>query len=374
LTFVRDFLRRELFILEGAVKMKLSMNQKFLVRNFIVFFLGCLFTSPLFAQEQLGKLVVNDLTLRPQGYYLERQQGEFELGESSVGLLWELDDQLSSQFRIGAHSLRGKPRLYLDSKNGNDIDLVEAYGQYQGLLGRIRIGLIPLELGREGTLPESELIFPRSQIYSQGLFGLRDLGINYFINYNRFFTALTAFNGESDSNKDQKTWYGARWGYDFAKLRVEAFGQTGSTSPLSTTGSLLNVARFDPTKDSKWRMGGLYADWRPSNFVVSLEGVVGDMEQLAATHRFASATIDMGQIGGRGLGYFFRYNPFDPDVRRDNDAIHRISLAVVKANSSLTSKVILIGSKVMEEGGSQVANDEIRLIWSLTPLYFPPRN
>ncbi|HAG91051.1 MAG TPA: hypothetical protein DCL41_04225 [Bdellovibrionales bacterium] len=343
--------------------------------NFLISILtlGCSFASVSMAQEQLGTLSVSDLTLRPQGFYREQQEGEFVLGESSVGILWTLDDRLSSKFRIGAHSLRGKPKLYADTKSESDIDLVEAYGEYESLFGRFRIGLIPLEIGREGVLSESELIFPRSEIYSQGLVGLRDIGLNYFITYNYFFTGFSVFNGESGNSQDHKTWYAARWGYDFHKLRVEAFGQTGSTDPSSTTGSSLTVARFNAAQTSKWRMGGVYADWRPSSFRLSLDFAVGDKEQNQESFRFATSNLEFGQMFSEGLGYFVRYNPFDPDLKTDNDGVHKVSLALVKANKSSTSKVILIGSKVMEEG-VQTPNDEIRLIWSVTPLYFPQSN
>ena len=169
-------------IFKGTVSIKVIMRQwNFLIS---ILTLGCSFASVSMAQEQLGTLSVSDLTLRPQGFYREQQEGEFVLGESSVGILWTLDDRLSSKFRIGAHSLRGKPKLYADTKSESDIDLVEAYGEYESLFGRFRIGLIPLEIGREGVLSESELIFPRSEIYSQGLVGLRDIGLNYFITYN----------------------------------------------------------------------------------------------------------------------------------------------------------------------------------------------
>lgn len=328
------------------------------------------FALSAFAVEPLGVVRVEDITLRPQGYFKEGKEGEFELGESSAALSWRLDHQLSSHFRFGAASLRGKPLFYDQNKNQNDLDLLEAYGEYEGLLGRIRLGLIPLELGQEGVLKDSELIFPRSQIYSRGIFGLRDFGLNYFITYNRFFTGITVHNGESGPNVDNKTWYTARWGYDFRKLRLEAFGQTGSTTPDSTTGSTLNVARFDPTKASKWRMGGFYADWVPSSFRMSMEVITGDVQQEKESHRFASGHMDLGQMGKR-FGLFFRYNPFDPDLKKDNDALHNLSLAMVMVNPSQTSKVILMGTKSFEEG-RQIPNDEVRLIWSATPLYRAP--
>ena len=327
--------------------------------------------SVSFGQEPLGRIGISDLTLRPQGYYREGRQGEFELGESSVGLNWSMDEQLSSAVRFGAHGLRAKPHMYQITQKDNELDLLEAYGQYEGILGRVRLGLIPLGVGREGQLADSELIFPRSAVFSEGLLGLRDFGLNYFITHNRFFTSWTVHNGESDSNEDNRTWYSARWGYDFRKLRLEMFGQTGSTTPLSTTGSLMTVARFDPSKESKWRTGGVYADWIPGRFRTSIEFITGDVEQEKASHRFATGHFDLGHSWKEGLGLFFRYNPFDPDVERDNDTLHNLSIAVVKANLSMTSKVILVGTKTLEEG-TQIANDEIRLIWTVTPLYFQP--
>ncbi len=328
------------------------------------------FSALTFADEPLGIIRVEDITLRPQGYLREGKEGEFELGESSAALSWKLDEQLSSYFRFGAETLRGRPQIYDSTQSRSDLDLLEAYGQYEGILGRIRLGLIPIEVSREGVLKDHELIFPRSQIFSRGVLALRDFGLNYFITHNRFFTSLTVHNGESDSNVDNRTWYSARWGYDFRKLRLEAFGQTGSTTPLSTTNSTLQVARFNPMEESRWRMGGFYADWTPSNFRMSLEGFVGDVTQEKETHRFITGHFDFGQMGKK-YGVFFRYNPFDPDTKKANDTQHSLSLALLMLNPSQTSKVILIGTKVLDEG-RDVPNDEIRLIWSATPLYKRP--
>lgn len=324
------------------------------------------------AEQSLGVLQLDDLTLRPQGVFKEGKEGEFQLGESSLGVSWQLDQTLSSYFRFGAADLRGKPKIYSQTNTSTDIDLLEAYGQFDGLLGTVKMGLIPLQVSRDGLLRESELIFPRGQVFSRGILGLRDLGINYFISHNRFFTSMTAHNGESGSNSDNKTWYSARWGYDFRKLRLEAFGQTGSTTPQSTSTSTLDVARFNPNQDAKWRMGGFYVDWIPSRFRMSLEAMAGDVTQNKETHRFLTGHFDMGQIGESGFGWFFRYNPFDPDTRTDNDAQHNLSLALVMANSPKTSKLILVGTKVLEEGRSKIPNDEIRLVWSTTPLFYSP--
>jgi len=340
----------------------------------ILLLCGGFMTAPVaLASEPLGVLRLEDVTLRPQAVFGEKKQGQFELGESSAALAWHLDDSLSAKFRFGAHALRGKPAFYKDTKSKNDLDLLEAYAEYQSLYGRFRLGLIPLDLGREGSVPDGELIFPRAQIFSRGLFGLRDFGFNYFTGYNQFFTEFSAHNGESEDNLDNKTWFAARWGYDFKKLRLEAFGETGSTTSLSTAGSTLTVARFDPTQNSKWRMGGFYADWVPSTFRMSLEVIEGDATQNKETFRFLTGSMDLGLMGKNGWGMFLRYNPFDPDTKTDGDATHDVSVAVVRANASLTSKLILIGTKRFEEGKSQIPNDEIRLVWSATPFYDPPR-
>jgi hypothetical protein len=42
------------------------------------------------------------------------------------------------------------------------------------------------------------------------------------------------------------------------------------------------------------------------------------------------------------------------------------SLAIVLSNGTKSSNLILVGTKCIEDG-HQVANDELRLIWSLSP-------
>lgn len=338
----------------------------------LAFGLCAFFGASACASEALGKIQLTDLTLRPQAYFQEGQRGDFEWGESSAQLQWSLEESLKAAVRFGASSLRGRPLFYNSSTQtaNGDLDLIEAYGEYEGLFGRFRMGLLPMEIGREAVLEDHALIFPRSQVYSQGVFGLHDLGLNYLISYRHFYTSFTVHNGESGSDVDNRSWFSARWGYDFRKLRLEFFGQTGSTTPSSTAGSSFNVAQFDPSLESKWRLGGFYLDWVPSRFRMAFEAEVGDVQQERSTHRLASGHFDVGQMG-ESFGLFFRYNPFDPDVKTHNDTIHRLSLATIFPNSSKTSQVILVGTKILEEG-RQIGNDEIRLIWRLSPFYQLP--
>ncbi len=316
-------------------------------------------------REDIGELKIHDLLIRPNFLLKEPTNGAFSIGESSFALRWELESKFGGVVRIGPRTLLNPLRRYSETVN-TDIILVEAYAEYNDPYGRYRFGRVPLEFGYEGRQWERELIFPRSLLFKNRAMGLRDVGASYEIEHNNFFTGFVVHNGESDSDQDGRIWYTARMGFKEDKFEIGVAGQTGSTKASSTGASLDTMAGVDPAKDAKWRLAGLYTAFTRKKWEFVLEAYSGEREQDRKDGRFATGHADLGFQWSKTFSSHIRYDMFDPNQKIDNDMERQASLALVFSNKTHSSNIIIVGTKVFEES-NQIGNDELRVIWSLSP-------
>ena len=283
-------------------------------------------------KDNLGTLSVSDILLRPSFLVAPASNPDrgFSLGESSFAVKWTYENMYSAHFRIGPETLVDPPAHFISQVDPNQVAIVEAYAQVDHPFGRIRMGKLPIEFGLEGAKAESELVFPRAFLFDRRIVGLRDLGLSYEIEYNGFFTEFVVHNGTGGSNQDGEYWYTGRWGYNFEKLQVGLAGQTGKTLPLATATSEDTLADVDPTQPAKWRMGGAFASFRPKQFRLELEGYWGQRIQDAdGAVGFATGHVDGGYEWSDRLSTYLRYDFLDPDLKVDDDAVHRAAVAVV---------------------------------------------
>lgn len=340
--------------------------------------LAVFFTPPSWSEirrEDIGELKIHDVLLRPQFILKEPQEGTFKMGESSFALRWELEETFRGVIRVGSRELMNASARYTPLLN-EDVTLVEAFGEFNSPYGRFRMGRIPTDFGLEGKMWERELIFPRAMLFRERIVALRDIGASYFVSYNDFYTGLVVHNGESDSDQDGRMWYTGQWGYQFPNLDLGFSGQTGSTTPASSSASTDTLASVDVTKNSKWRLGGLYLDWTPRNWRLSFEAYGGEREQVENVRRFATGHVDLAHNLSETFAIAVRYDLFDPDLKISTNLVQEASLALTLSNKTHSSNLILIGTQVFEES-NEVPNNEIRLIWSLSPsgvVQFRPRS
>lgn len=354
-----------------------------LLRSFLLMLLAT-FLTPAKAielgKETLGQLEVSDILLRPTFQLSESRKGSFSMGESSFEVTWSLDESLSGHFRVGSRPLINQSARYVDTVN-NDLMLVEAYAEWEGPYGRFRLGRVPIEYGAEGSWLERDLLFARSMIFTKRLVALRDDGFSYGIDNGNFFTNLSVSNGESDQDLDGRMWQTARWGYRQGKiLEAGLMGQAGSTSTASTVkavttapGTTTDVpvadktGGFNSSEGAKWRMGGVFAQWYPKWWQVVLEGTFGEVVQSNGGGKFSVAHLDVvHQLKSKYL-VGIRADHFDPNSSKDNDRILEASLLLGIENRTRTSSVLLIGTKVFQEGVSS-GNDRVLLVWRLSAV------
>lgn len=316
-------------------------------------------------REDIGVLKIHDLLLRPNFLFGESGVGSFSIGESSFALRWELEEKFAGVIRLGPRTLLNPSARYTNTVN-DDVVAVEAFAELNHPYGRFRLGRIPVEFGYEGQLWERALVFPRSLLFKRRVTMLRDVGGSYFVEHNNFFTGLAIHNGESDSDEDGRLWYTARWGYKTEKFELGFAGQTGSTKPTATSVSGDTLAAVDPTSQAKWRMGGLYGALHKKSWEWVLEAYMGEREQQTEIGKYAAGHTDLSIEFNRYYSVHLRYDHFDPNLKVKNDIQREVSLGLMLSNRTHSSNLILIGTKVFEENG-QLPNDELRLIWSLSP-------
>lgn len=317
--------------------------------------------------EILGRLEVSEILLKPYFLLKESSQSEFLIGDTSFTMSWYKDDLISSRLKIGSADLINKP-IHYEKNDIEDLKIVEAFAQIKGAYGEARLGLIPLDYGLEGATSEGELIFPRSLLFKYRIVGLRDYGASYKISDRGFYTRMAVHNGESDRNLDGRMWYTATWGYDgFKNLRLGMSGQTGSTKPAATSLSSDTLAGVDVNEEAKWRMAGLFAAWRPRYWTLSLEATSGDLLQNKVTRSFYVGHLDIAYDINETWGVQTRYDILDPNTKIKGDSQTEISLGAAYKSEHETSVIYLIATKILEET-NQKANDEIRLIWRVTPF------
>ncbi len=316
-------------------------------------------------REDIGELKIHDLLLRPTFMLREPTQGNFSIGESSFALRWELEEKFAGVIRIGSRALLNPSARYSAVVN-DDVMLVEAFAEYNDVYGRFRMGRLPVEFGYEGRQGERYLIFPRSLLFQKRAMMLRDVGFSYDISQNNWYTGFVVTNGESDSDVDGRTWYTARWGYKVDRFEVGLAGQTGSTKPIATNLSADTLAGVDVNRDEKWRLGGIYANVNQKRWDWVFEFYSGELEQDKQVNRYMTGHTDFSYEWSRRFSTHVRYDMFDPNLKIDGDLERQIGLALMLSNQTHSSNVILVGTKVLE-ATHQVPNDEIRLIWSLSP-------
>jgi len=318
-------------------------------------------------REDIGVLKIHDLLLRPNFFHGEGGKGSFSMGESSFALRWELEQKFAGVIRLGPRTLVNASARY-NSLVNDDIVPVEAFAELNHAYGRFRLGRLPVEFGYEGQQWERALIFPRSMLFKERIMMLRDVGASYEIRHNNYYTALAIHNGESDADQDGKMWYTGRWGYANEKFEVGFAGQTGATEFAQTTGSGDSLAGVDVTKDAKWRMGGIFGALHKKTWEWVLEFYMGEREQEEPLGRgkFSVGHSDISVDLTRNYSVHIRYDHFDPNLKVHGDLQREISLALVLSNKTHSSNLMLIGTKVLEEK-HQVGNDELRLVWSLSP-------
>jgi hypothetical protein len=323
------------------------------------------------AQENLGRLQVDRFSLRPEMTLRERQDGGFAVARSLLGGRWLLDERVSAAFAVGTLDLRARPYLYRDEVGDSDAATwgwVEAYGTYAWPGVTLSMGLLPSGYGRRGIVRSEHEDLRPALVYRQGLIVERDFGVALGTERQGFFSRLSVHNGEGEVNSDERAWLTGQWGFKGQEFRAMVFGQSGSTKPVGTADASLVVAGFDKTVPSRWRMGGVFLQYRAAAWEAMIEIQGGKpLQALLDKPNFNAGHIEVRRSFSDHWGFFGRYDLFDPNDSVAGDALAEGTLAFYLRNATNTSSLSVQLVRVDEEG-AEIMNDEIRLAWRFSPL------
>ena len=321
------------------------------------------------AMERLGLVRVEEVLLRPRLVVSEPQEVEFLLGESAVSFQWVKSANLSGVIRLGSLRLLNQPVHFVPEEDlADDLGIYEAYGQWQGVYGLVRFGLIPIEYAATGTFRESQLRLPRSLLFQKRAIGLRDLGLSYQIHHKGFYHKIAVHNGEGVNNPDKRMFVTSSWGWqNYRNINVGVSGQTGTTKALSTSNSKSNLAAVDVNQNAKWRTGTAYIHWHPNAWDILLETTLGELDQQDKIEKFLSWHMDISYRVNSFLSLMSRYDQFDPNDNLENDLQREASVGFSIHGDDDTSVLYFLGTKKWEQGVKQ-ANDQFQMIWQITPL------
>lgn len=325
-----------------------------------------------FDREKIGQLTVEEVLLRPTYVSEEVAGGTFNFGDSSFRVRWEKDKNISATIAIGSVLEKNLPVIYDKNEQEDDLGFYEAYADYKGLYGRIRAGLLTLNYGHYGSLLNLERIFPRPQIYTQRVIGLRDYGVSFYTSHNGYFTELIGHNGELDSKEqDGNIWTTARWGWsDDRRLAIQLSAQTGRTKPVSTvngSNGATALAGWDNTASSLWRTGAFSIFWTPRRSEVVAQFFAGERVQGTTEGKMMSAQLELIHYFGDYWGLGFRHDEFDPNKNLDGDRQTQTSMLAFVKSADSSSLLSVILSKNIEEANER-PNDQILVSWRLTPF------
>lgn len=341
-----------------------------LMRPFLLLLILVLGPVVAFTQERAGELSIDDVYLEPTYISRETEGGQFTLGQSSFSLKWEYKEKYRAKISIGSLEERYMPQIYDLTVPSRDLGVIEGYAEYEGVYGRIRLGLLPLNFGYGGYSANSDLVFTRSAIYENRIVARRDFGLSFLTSHNGYYTEIIAHNGELDqTGSDGDVWTTANWGWTNERnARVQLSMQVGRTSLVSTTAGESGLAGFDPTLSSLWKIVDLTLHWFPRNSEIVFQNTWGENEQGEMQNRFSSNDLEMVRMFSPTWGVGLRYNYFDENRKLKNDGVTNTGLAIVTGTSERTSRVFMIYNRRTEEG-DDVASDEFRVVWRLIPYF-----
>ncbi len=338
----------------------------------ILIFIFIAASQSLFASERAGRIHLNEVLLWPEYYSQETNGGEFQFYRTQFGLNWELGNSLRTQILVGSEKQKPIPVYYQTEDASENLAVLEAYGEYTGVYGRVRMGLMPLPITYENRLADRDLIFHDTLVFEKRILAKRDYGFSFYTENNGYFTEIMAHNGEIDQDdNDGNIWATARWGWeDRKRWHIEYAMQVGRTKPESTADAGTAIANFNINQSAVWKFTQLSIHWYDRKWDVVLEGLYGDIEQSSNDYknRLSSYHADVIHMVKPHWGFGLRYDRIDLNEKLENDAEQASSLSLIFGGENDTSRFFITATK-REEEGTEVLNDELRISWRLRPYF-----
>jgi hypothetical protein len=142
--------------------------------------------------------------------------------------------------------------------------------------------------------------------------------------------------------------------------------QTGFVESQVSAASENTVGGVVNGKTAQWRNGLFFINWYPRNWNVVMQVGGGEVEQDLKTGRYSSNMFELTRLFSKNFGAGLRYDQIDPNRNLSGDQITEASVMLLVKSTDSTSDFYLLGTKVIEESNER-PNDELRLVWLLSP-------
>lgn len=294
----------------------------------------------------------DDIYLLLMGRAAEGSQGGLSTPDWKLGASTKWDSRFSAELTIGASSLLFRPRWY-SSSTRNLVDLLEAKGTYQTSILDVYGGEFLLPWGLEGQTTEQDLEFPRSLLYEQGLFPLRDSGVGVKASAEGFYFDLSAHSGAGSVSNSNRIFVTGQWGY-----------RTPHQSGLAisaTSGRYMSTA--SAVTETVLRGGNIFLKFNVMQLLAQLEG---------SYFQNVTGTAETAELAWHGdlkwpisdhVTLLGRYEQYNPNTRVNLNIIGRGYLGAEWFISNRTSRVLFYLIK-NNESQQEYPNDEVRVSWS----------
>ena len=117
-------------------------------------------------------------------------------------------------------------------------------------------------------------------------------------------------------------------------------------------------------------MSNLYIHWHPNQWFFLAEFIFAELDQDSEVTKFNGGHVDLGYRWTPFLSSQLRYDHSDPNEKLPNDLQRKASLAIEVSDKHHTNSLFFIFSKIYEQG-SNIHNDEAKIVWRLSPIYHP---
>jgi hypothetical protein len=351
-------------------------SQFFFLRTLFCFLSLLAYSTFVYADpaENLGTFRFSEFSLKPLLHVQEENNSEFSVQTTYLGFEWKRDENLRGQLLLGSSDMI-QPAVWFGQPNLPAFGIVEAYLEGRSPFGDFRAGLVDLEQGYEGAVPEWAWVLPPTHFHQNGWLINRDFGFQFRFATYPFRTLFTISNGESSAtNPDNKFWYSGLWELKNSEgLGVLMTAQEGETTPLSTNGTNPSIAAttykfvFNPAVNSKIRVGTLAVFKDDGHSLYLIEAGSGDILQSGQTNSFAFGHVDVAWHVGGDTTILARVEQDQANNSNYATAVTSSSLGLMLTSKDKLQSFTLMGT--VNQNSTNFPSNELQVIFRLNSRY-----
>lgn len=292
-------------------------------------------------------------------------QPEAQINEPSQGgpgpLLWAVGLKSGFSQWTDIRVSVGSPQMvflpYWAATNNNFVSLLDGVGTIHGSVGDLYAGQFLVPWGIEGTTEEENLFFPRTLLYQNGQFPLRDIGAGFKTDFDGYYMNVAAHSGvgPNQSSTDNRVFVTGQFGYK---------GAAHSNVGISLTEG--RVAQPFLTPEMKMRGGNAFFGFHIFGLGLQIEGSYFQTINQNLTADILAWHADIEHPISNSINIMARYEQLNPNILLGANVLGRGYIGGEWHSQDNVSRFFLFGIK-NNESQQEVPNDGILAIWRFTP-------